>query len=186
MDWFSYFQDTFHCALGSSTLQIATKEFQGSSLCLDLVRQLQGRKTEIISQLDQISTEPASAYNKSVKVTLIKQRIDIEKLIGQMISWVNNLELRLYNNYKKRYFSKLKPIRSKLITKQAVFNVDLAQSIGEGDIVLVTKIVRIIWFNYQRIKLIEGILASKSLDEMMPLLDTYEALIANQLQWKSE
>ncbi|MFA7284407.1 MAG: hypothetical protein WC004_01115 [Candidatus Absconditabacterales bacterium] len=183
---YGYFQDKFHCSLHSSTLQIASNPFTESALCLDLVRQLHWREKEIASQLDWINSEPASSYNRSVRITLTRQRADITKLIGQMISGVNNLELKLYTNYKKKYFTKLKPIRSKLIAKQAVLNADLAQSVAKGEALLVGKIIRTIGFNYQRIKLIEGILASKSLDEMIPLLQTYETLIANQLKGSSE
>gem|GEM_PF-7004759 len=112
-------------------MQIASNPFTESALCLDLVRQLHWREKEIASQLDWINSEPASSYNRSVRITLTRQRADITKLIGQMISGVNNLELKLYTNYKKKYFTKLKPIRSKLIAKQAVLNADLAQSVAK-------------------------------------------------------
>jgi len=91
------------------------------------------------------------------------------------------LEAKLFVNYKKKYNSKLKSIRKKLVTKQGVLTVDLIGSINDGQQTLTVQIIKTIGLNYQRIKLIDGILTSTSLDEMVPLLDTYEQIITSQL-----
>lgn len=184
VQWFSYFQHTFYCTLENASLQIASTRFAWSRLCLELISQLKERKTEISSQLDWLNIQADTSYNSSVKTTLRRQRNDIEKLSSQILSGVNNLETRLYTNQKKKYFLQLRSIRIRLIAKQAVLSADLARSITDGQVTLVGKVISTIGFNYQRIKLIEWILSSKSLDEMMPLLDIYKGLIESQTTWK--
>lgn len=181
---FSYFQGDFFCSFNKITLIITPSVHNGWRNCLDLVAQMRWKKNDISKQIDIIKED--SDYNKSAKIKLIKQRSEIDTLLNQTIQGITDLENKLFVNYKKRYFSKIKPIRSKLIAKQAVLTADLVASIRDGERQLVVKISKTIGFNYQRIKLIEGVLTSKSLDEMIPLLTTYEWIIANQISWKSE
>lgn len=145
---------------------------------------MKAKKEETIKQITTLYD--SSNYNQSVKVMLIKQRNDLDTLITKTIEWVNNLEAKLFVNYKKKYNSKLKSIRKKLVTKQGVLTADLIGSINDGQQTLTVQIIKTIGLNYQRIKLIDGILTSTSLDEMVPLLDTYEQIITSQLSWKSE
>ncbi len=145
---------------------------------------MKAKKEETIKQITTLYD--SSNYNQSVRVMLIKQRNDLDTLITKTIEWVNNLEAKLFVNYKKKYNSKLKSIRKKLVTKQGVLTVDLIGSINDGQQTLTVQIIKTIGLNYQRIKLIDGILTSTSLDEMVPLLDTYEQIITSQLSWKSE
>lgn len=178
---FAYYQAEFYCSFNSKSLIITPSSHQWWRNCLDLIAQLRSKKQEINKQIE--AAIGSSDYNTSAKKILIKQRSDMDYLVQQTISWVNNLELKLYSNYKKKYFSKLKPIRAKLIAKQAVLSADLFASIVDWEKILVSKISKTIGFNYQRIKLIEGILTSKSLDEMIPLLTTYELIVTNP-SWK--
>jgi hypothetical protein len=181
---FSYFQPDFQCSFIDNNLKVAAKSHYGSKNCLDTIAQLKTKKTQVSKQIEELQWN--SAYNKSVRIKLIKQRTDIDTVIGQVASGINNLEAKTYATYKKKYFTKLKPIRAKLIAKQAALAAELASSLNDGEKALVTRIIKTIGFNYQRIKLIEGILTSKTLDEMIPMLNTYEGLITSQLAWKSE
>lgn len=184
LDASSYFQPQFECSFINTTLNITSTPHPGSKNCLQLISSMKAKKEETIKQITTLYD--SSNYNQSVRVMLIKQRNDLDTLITKTIEWVNNLEAKLFVNYKKKYNSKLKSIRKKLVTKQGVLTVDLIGSINDGQQTLTVQIIKTIGLNYQRIKLIDGILTSTSLDEMVPLLDTYEQIITSQLSWKSE
>ena len=181
---FSYYEVNFSCSYDKWNLVITQNPHSGWRNCLDLVAHLKSKHSEITKLIDLAKGD--SDYTKSAKLQLIKQRSEIDWLYNKTIQWIIDLEWKLFISYKKKYFSKIKPIRSKLIAKQAVLAADLLVSIHDGERDLVWKITKTIWFNYQRIKLIEWILTSKSLDEMMPLLQTYESIITLYIEWKSE
>lgn len=185
----AYFQPYFHCSFVDGEFQISNGAHNGSRNCMDLLTQLKARRVELSQQLQLPHAD--SDYNTYARIQLIKQRGDIDAIVTQIVSGVNDLEQKIYLSYKKRYFSKLKPIRSKLVAKQSSLAAELASSTLAWEKAIMAKVIKTVGFNYQRIKLIEGILTSKSLDEMIPLLETYETLIANQLltsawTWKSE
>lgn len=179
-----YFQGNFHCLYSWSNLQVMTKSQSGSKNCMDLISQLNTRKTEIIKQTMQI--KPSSIYNQSARAKLIRQDKEIDNFLSQLVQGVNDLENKVKAWYQKKYFDQLKSIRLKLVSKQALLAADQIKFISDWDKKLLDNIIKTIGFNYQRIKLIEGILSSMTLDEMIPLLDTYESLITSQLTWKSE
>jgi len=181
---YSYYESDFFCSFSNANLIITQNAHNGWRNCLDLISYLLLKKSEITSSINIVKED--SAYNKSAKLKLIKQRTEMDSLYTKTVQWVIDLESQLFLSYKKKYLNKIKPIRSKLITKQAVLSTDLLISIREGKRELVKNITKTIGFNYQRIKLIEWIITSKSLDEMMPLLQTYESIITEYIQWKSE
>jgi hypothetical protein len=180
----SYFQGSFHCSYSGNNLQVMTRSQTGSKNCIDLIAQLRIRKTAVVKQTFQIKS--TSLYNQSARTKLIKEGKEIDTYLAQIIEGVNSLEEKINISYQKKYFEQLKSIRLKLLSKQALLAADQTNFINNGDKKLLENIIKTIGFNYQRIKLIEGILSSTTLDEMMPLLNTYESLINSQLTWKSE
>lgn len=181
----SYFQPQFECSFSGSILTITSTTHYWSKNCIQLISSMRARKQDIIKQITIISDSSSynSSYNQSVKPMLIKQRNDLDVLITKTIEGVTSLEAKLFINYKKKYYTKLKSIRTKLVTKQSVLTIDLIGAISEWQYMLTNQIIKTIGLNYQRIKLIEGVLTSKSLDDMIPLLDTYEQIITSQLSW---
>ena len=181
----SYFQPQFECSFSGSVLNITSAPHQWSKNCLQLISSMRAKKQDVIKQIIVLSDSSSynSSYNQSVKPLLIKQRNDLDALITKSIEGVTNLEAKLFVNYKKKYYTKLKSIRTKLVTKQSVLTIDLIGAISDWQYMLTNQIIKTIWLNYQRIKLIECILTSKSLDDMIPLLDTYEQIITSQLSW---
>ena len=180
----SYFQGNFQCMYIGSSLQVMTKYQSGSKNCLDLVGQLRTRKVELTKQILEIKS--TSIYNQSARTKLLKEIKEIDVFLEQLIEGINSLESKIHLSYQKKYFEQLKAIQLKLVSKQVVLAADQSSFINNGDKKLLENIIKTIGFNYQRIRLIEGILASKNLDEMVPLLNTYQSLISSQLTWKSE
>jgi hypothetical protein len=181
---FAYFEASFFCSFNKGELTITQTTHSWWRNCLELIAHFKTKESEITKLIDYMKED--SDYNKSAKSKLIKQRSEIQSLSNKTVQWVLDLESKLYLSYKKKYFNKIKPIRSKLIAKQAVLTADMIASLREWERLLVIKISSTIGFNYQRIKLIEWILTSKTLDEMMPLLQTYESIITQYVEWKSE
>ncbi len=180
----SYFQWNFQCMYIGSSLQVMTKYQSWSKNCLDLIGQLRIRKNEVTKQILEIKS--TSIYNQSARTKLLKEIKEIEVFLSQLIEGVNSLEDKINLSYQKKYFEKLKAIQLKLVSKQVVLAADQTNFINNWDRKLLENIIKTIGFNYQRIRLIEGILSSENLDEMVPLLNTYESLITSQLTWKSE
>lgn len=156
-----------------------TKYQSGSKNCLDLVGQLRTRKVELTKQILEIKS--TSIYNQSARTKLLKEIKEIDVFLEQLIEGINSLESKIHLSYQKKYFEQLKAIQLKLVSKQVVLAADQSSFINNGDKKLLENIIKTIGFNYQRIRLIEGILASKNLDEMVPLLNTYQSLISSQL-----
>ncbi|HNG97019.1 MAG TPA: hypothetical protein PLW93_01980 [Candidatus Absconditabacterales bacterium] len=175
-----YFQPQFYCSFSGSVLTITTNTHPYSRNCLDMISTMRSRKQDIIKQIDMLSGSTTS-YNLSVRKTLVKNRNDLDLFIQNTIEGINTMEAKLFSNTKKTYITKLKQIRAKIIEKQAVLVVDLTTSINDGQRTMVQNIISAIGFNYQRLKLIEGVLSSKSADEMMPLLHIYQGIINQQL-----
>lgn len=181
---YAYFEASFFCSFNKGDLTITQTAHSWGRNCLELIAHFKSKESELTKLIDYAKED--SDYNKSAKSKLIKQRSEIQTLSNKTVQWVIDLESKLYLSYKKKYFNKIKPIRAKLIAKQAVLTADMATSLKEWERLLVIKISSTIGFNYQRIRLIEWILASKTLDEMMPLLQTYESIISQYVEWKSE
>lgn len=94
---------------------------------------MRAKKQDVIKQIIVLSDSSSynSSYNQSVKPLLIKQRNDLDALITKSIEGVTNLEAKLFVNYKKKYYTKLKSIRTKLVTKQSVLTIDLIGAISD-------------------------------------------------------
>ena len=174
-----YFQGSFQCQYIGNNLQVMTKSQTGSKNCIDLIGQLRARKAQVVKQTLEIKS--TSLYNQSVRTKLIKEGKEIDTYLTQLIDGVNSLEEKINLSYQQKYFEKLKVIQLKLISKHALLTADQTKFINNGDRKLLENINKTIGFNYQRIRLIEGIRASTNLDEMVPLLNTYESLITSQL-----
>lgn len=181
---YMYFETDFFCSFNNTQLIITQTTHSGWRNCLDFIAYLKSKRTEISKQIDLVKED--SDYNKSAKSKLIKQRSEIDALYNKSVQWVIDLENKIFQSYKKKYNTKIKQIRSKLITKQAILATDLLVSIREWERELVWKISKTIGFNFLRIKLIEWIISSKNLDEMIPLLNTYESIITEYIEWKLE